>query len=184
MMDPHPRAAIRDAVVAHLTAGRPEGVNIFAGSLREIDEEEDLPAVVVYLRGEAVGREGYPPGGQGVTERTLTLIIDVVRAAVERDEVDGGVDAELDAMCWAIEGAMEWMEIPGFATSKAYLKTTEIVQDNAGRRPFLMGRMTYEIPYRAPYRQEAGEGYRPRAFWGQAPKIGAAHEADYEEVGE
>lgn len=190
----HPRAHIRDAIAARLADYRVAPVppsddapgspgerwtmaegRVYASRARNLDER-DLPAVLIYARREKVAADSYPRSGEnGSTTRTLEIAVEAVVRALD------DVDDTLDAFALQVEGALEWLEIPGLETATIHLTDTDIDVSTDGRLPIGAVRLSFAVEYRAPYRTVPPVCEPPSEIW-ERFTVGGAPVTDYERV--
>lgn len=133
----HRRTQIRDQVVAQLTAAS-IGATVSKSRVHNW-QLSDLPAVSVYTLNEPVQTDAVSNRKQ---RRALAVVIDI------HAETDGDVDDDLDALCVAVEKAMEadW-RLNGLALSSFLERTTIGLSGEADDRHGL-ARLEYTVNYR------------------------------------
>lgn len=181
----HPRTILRHAIADRLAGMRDDGTPWTAAGTRVLltrsyvpASTADLPALVVYGGGEDVAEASYPIDGEnGQTRRTCTLIVDCVAGAGATAEDD------LDDLAAGVEAAIEWLAVPEFESATIRLLRSDAPVDQPGAVATLVGRLSVQVRYYAPYRTRPADApFVPRLFVSPLPWIGTAHEADYEEL--
>lgn len=93
------RTQIKDAIKAQLTGKTIAGAQIFTSLDRQLDPENDLPAILVYTQDSRRGPEDF---GKSVTPRVVTITLEAATLGQALSEMDAA-----EAFADQIEVAME-----------------------------------------------------------------------------
>lgn len=137
----HPRAQIRDAVIAKLKAANTAaGQKVFGNRARPVFPAE-LPCILVYTKNEPTDISIEAPREY---KRSLALAVEIV-AKVSTDEES--LDDVLDDLCRQVEIAMFEDETFGGVASDTILGETEMDLLTEGEKPIGGAKITFTLPY-------------------------------------
>lgn len=147
----HARTLIRNAIVEKLTGATAANGRVFASRIAavNVNDPEELPAVMVYLRDEQ--RDPTKDYGIDAEDSWVRAEVRVIVEAI----VKGGstVDDSLDVMAVQIEDALEDWEIPGFEGATIRLGGSEVDVIQGQKYPVgaigLLWHIWYERDWRA-----------------------------------
>ena len=159
----HPRAIIRDAFKTALLTKNAAGAyptnaaeRVFACRTAPInlDDDEELPAILVYAREEKRDpwKDYSIDGDDSWKQGELLICVEaLVRASATLDD-------KLDAMAAQIEAVFEFYNVPGFEGSEVRLGDTNIDVITEGiKKPAGGVGLIYHIRYLSPWRVEPPE---------------------------
>lgn len=136
----HPRAVIRQAVVAALVGKTVAGVRVFSTRVIPLKTLE-LPALAVFVRLEEVDVEE--------SQNTAPLELDRMADVVVEGYISGGgnVDDALDALSLEVEAAMGEDITFGGTAARSLLARTELEVVDEGDRLRGLAQWTYRVQY-------------------------------------